>query len=188
MTKEEIEKKQNRSKFILGIVLVGLMLFSTAGYAFFQSSKTDSKKISYGGIKFIFGEDGYWHFSINNNDYATQYNPKEVENISSSIFAGLTAYSGKNLYFSADSNRESIDEINRNIGRFSERVQLACVDECEEDLPVKNCTENIIIIQETNSTSLIKQEDNCIYILSSIQDSVKASDKFIFDLLRIKNA
>lgn len=184
MTKEDIEKKEKRNKLILGIVLVALMLFSTAGYALFSSEKTGTIKVQYKGIDFIYGEDGYWHFFINNVEFATQHNPLETENITSSLTARLESFSNQNLYFTYDSERYATEELARNIGRLSSRVQYVCLGECEQDLPVKNCTENIILVQDSNQT-LIKQEDNCIYILSNTENSVRAADKLIFDLLGI---
>lgn len=184
-TKEELEKKSSRNKTILSIVLGALMLLSTAGYALYRfDNPSIQKKIKYNNIEFSFLDDGYWHFTINNKNFATQYNPIDTANISSVLNIRLANYNSKNLYFSYDSNRFGAEEILRNIGNYADRVQYACLEECKEDLPVKNCSDNIIIIQNINET-LIKQEDACVYILADSENAVKASDKFIFSILGI---
>lgn len=184
INKDNTEKKQRRNKIILSIILVVLMIFSTAGYAIYQSTGSGNKKVTYNGIKFTLGNDGYWHFSFLNQDFLTRYNPYEVSNISASISLKIDNYNNKILYFSYDSDRDGINEILQNL-KVENRVQYVCIDDCNEDLPVKTCSDNIIIIQEFNSTSLIKQEQNCIYILAEPADIIKASDKFIFKILGI---
>lgn len=184
VTKEEREGKERRNKTIIGIILVGIMIFSTAGFAFnsLRGNGEEAEKINYNGLEFALKEDGLWHFNIQEQEFATEYNPIDTENISIPVYANLQNYLGKPLYFSFNSRNEGINEITRNIGRYVERTQKVCITECEEDLPVKNCTDNIIIIEKRNET-LINQEENCIYILSD--DVVKAGDAFVFKLLGI---
>ena len=180
ITKEERERKETRNKLILGIILVGVMLISTAGYAFISGGKTEEKKIIYNSIKFQLYEDGLWHAQKEGIELATLYNPKETENISISFYPNLNDYSSSILYYEYDSKQEGMDEINRNIGRFSERAQFVCINECEADWPVKNCSsENIISLKEANLTK-IERQDKCIYITAPSEEIVKAADSFIF--------
>jgi len=182
-TREEKEKKESRNKLVIGIILVGIMVLSTAGYAFFSNEKSNPKEaINYNGIEFSRGDDGLWHATIQGYDFSFSYNPKEAENITSYISASINSYTNKPLYFSYDSDNMGTNEITRNIGNFVERVQYVCMDNCSENLPIKNCSDNIIIIKEANET-LIKQEENCIYILAKQDDVLRASDKFIFKIL-----
>lgn len=181
ISKEEKDSKQRRNSMIIGIILIAIMVFSTAGYAFFGRENKNTNKISYNNIKFFLLDDGLWHFNLNNEEYATEHNPKETENISFSLTLNKYSYENKPLYFSYDSERQGIDEISRNIGRFAERIQYACMENCTEDYPIKNCSSNIIIIKERNE-SLIKQEDNCVYIFSN---DLKAEDAFIFKILEV---
>ena len=184
ITQEHKGKKEKRNRIIIGIILVGVMLLSTAGYAFFGGEKSNVEKLDYKGIKFSLGDDGLWHFLIQEQEFATTNNPKETENISSNINLKINDYSQKVLYFSQDSDNQGLQEIARNIERFTTRMWKACLDNCSEDLPIKNCSENIIIIRES-SESLIKQEENCVYILFNENDAIRASDAFIFKILGI---
>jgi hypothetical protein len=188
-TAGEKEKREARNRLIIGIILVGIMVLSTAGYAFFSNERTNGstnngESLDYNGLIFEKGNDGYWHTAIQGYNFSFSFNPKETENISGYIFLKLNSYANKPLYFSSGSNALGIGEITRNIGNFVERVQYVCVSNCSEDLPVKNCSDNIISIEDSNETS-IKQEENCSYILARYDDVLKASDKFIFKILGI---
>ncbi len=186
LTREERERKEMMNRVIVGLVLVVIMILSTIGYSFYYTGKSNVKKIEYSGIEFILKEDDLWHFEINQYEFATVHNPKETENITSFITSNLLSYQGKPLYFSYDSERKGTEEIIRSIGRFVARIQYVCLDECEGDLPIKNCSENIIIIKEAGE-NLIKQEDNCVYVLAKEGDILKVSDAFIFRILGLKN-
>ena len=181
LSKEEIEAKETRNKTILSIILVLLLVFSSVGYAFYQSSSTKKEKVEYKDIEFAKESDGLWHFFIGESEFATYYNPLETENMSSDISLNFNDYYQKKVYFSQSSILEGADEISRNLGRFA-YFQYACLGECEENFPEKNCSDNIIIIQES-SENLIKQEENCIYIMTSQENVIKASDKFLFSIL-----
>ena len=54
-------------------------------------------------------------------------------------------------------------EIAYNLGKFASKVQNACYGQCNEDLPEKTCTDNLIVISYSN-TSKVYQQDNCIFI------------------------
>ena len=185
-TREQREKRNSRNKLIIGLVLVVLMVFSSAAYAFFsRDDVTTAKKIEYNGIKFSLLEDGRWHGIIQNQEYMTIFNPKEAENVTGNVIPGVEKYSGKPLYFSYDSDREGTDEVSRNLGSLAERAQYVCIDECKEDWPVKNCaSDNVIIIKDSNTT-IIRQEEKCVYILAPRDDLVRASDAFIFKTLEL---
>jgi len=188
VSREEREKKEKRNKIVIGLILVGIMVLSTAGFAFFQirgGTRNEIDKIEYKGIKFFLLEDNLWHFFVDNEEFAVFFNPQEIENISiSTTSLSLGNFFGKRVYFSYESDREGINEISRNLGRFFKGMQLACLEKCEEDLPLKNCSDNIIIIKEANE-SLIKQEENCVYVLGKKEELVKMSDGFIFKFLGI---
>lgn len=182
MPREKREKIERRNKTLVGLVLVVIMVLSVAGYGFLQTGKEDAEKIEYKDIEFILENDGLWHFNFQGKDFSTVNNPKETENIYGFLNLNLQNYMGKPLYFSHDSIRDGMNEIARNIGGFVWRAQLACIGECKEDLPIKNCSDYIIIIKQANET-LIKQEENCIYVLARENEIINASDAFIFKIL-----
>ena len=182
--REERERKERKNRTILGIILVGIMVLSSAGYAIYNTEKDDIEKINYKGTEFNLKQDNLWHFTFENKEFSTFYNPEQTENIISDNL-NLNKFYGGILYFSQDSDTEGINEIFKNIGMFFSRIQEACIEECKEDLPVKNCSDNIILIREA-SENLIKQEDNCVYILANKTETIKASDAFIFKFLQIQ--
>ncbi len=183
ITREKRERIEKRNKTIVGLVLVGIMVFSVAGYAFYNIRGEEIEKIEYKNIEFVLKEDGLWHFFIQGYEFSTFFNPQQVQDIEVLGNLNLGKLRGKPLYFSHDSDVEGTQEIDRNVNIFMERVQKACIYECEEDLPFKDCEEdNIIIIRESSET-LIKQEENCIYILGKENELIKASDAFIFKFL-----
>jgi len=122
---------------MVGVILIGVMVLSTAGYAFFNTGKDEVKSIEYKGVKFLLGSDGLWHFNVNGYSFSTSYNPKETENISVSSALKLGDYSGRPLYFLYDSKTEGTSEIIKNLGNLVSRVQYACLEECNENWPIK---------------------------------------------------
>ena len=68
-----------------------------------------------------------------------------------------------------------------------QRIQPACLDkECDEDenLAVKNCTDNFIIIKK-DDVSKIEQEDNCVFISAPQENLTRITDEFLFKILSI---
>jgi len=194
ITRSEQDKKRKKNQFIIGIILIALMLFSTLGYALSGNSEdnTNSKKIEYKGIEFLQDNSGYWHFNVQGYDFVTKYNPEEVKDVSFFNYLTLQNYANKPLYFVGD-YQEPIYEISRNINPFVARFNNACLDEenCKGNFPVKNCSEdNIIIIQEIDydSESEVKenilQQDNCIFITANLGNQTKYADALLFKLLR----
>lgn len=187
-----INKKDNsrQNQLILGVGLIILMVFSTLGYALTgRNDEEINKKIEYQGIEFVQDNSGYWLFEVQGDIFITKYNPEEVEDISFSGNLRLANYQDKPLYFIGDAN-EPVIEIARNIERFVLRIQNACInkEDCEEDLPVKNCFEdNVIIIAEPKSgeTEDLYQEGNCIFITANFANQTRYADKFIYNLLGI---
>ena len=166
------------------------MLFSTLGYALGGQNNNDSdEKIRYNGIEFIQDSSGYWKFILNNYEFFVKHSPEEVKDINFKGNLDLSDLQDNPLYFVGGSQEPTI-EIARNLERFVLRIQNACIDgeDCEGDLPIKNCFEdNIIIIKELESGEAgeIYQEGNCVYIGASYADQTKYADKFLYDLLGI---
>ena len=193
------------------------MVLSLGGYALMSGSNNDKTKnqiIKYNQIEFI-ENSGNWYFNLYGSKFETRYNPKELENMSLTIFNNfnnlnssnpkgsdfnitLLNYQNKPLYFSGDSENfiNCFYEINKNINPFILRQQLACLENetCSKDLPIKNCKQdNIIIIKNfenyTPKTNLnfteIYQRDNCVFIITNDEDSMKSCDLFLFKILGI---
>ncbi len=189
LTQEEKERKGTRNKVIIGLILVGIMVLSTAGFSFFSGSKKEIRKTNYNGIEFILNENNFWQFRIQNFEFLTQNNPKDTENISVPVFITINDFYGKPLFFLGKGAAKQ--EIAQNLKNFALRMQDACIEEheemCEKDAPIKNCSrDNVVIIKEANLTE-ISQEDNCIFILSPYGEQTRAADAFIFKILGVRN-
>mgnify|MGYP003977752177 CR=1 FL=1 len=184
-------KKDNskQNQLILGIGLIILMLFSVLGYALGGRSDNSGEILEYNGIKFIQEGSGYWNFENQGFGFLTKYHPEELEDIRFDSKMSLADFNEKALYFVGNS-QEPIIEIARNLEQFVLRIQNACIDEedCEGDLPIKNCFEdNIIIIKEPELGEAEKtsQQGNCIYITASFANQTRYADKAIYHLLGI---
>ncbi len=166
------------------------MVSSILGYALLgRSGENENKKIEYKGIEFIQDNSGYWYFETQGYQFTTKYNPEETNEISFSNSLNPNNYANKPLYFSRDIG-EGASEIDRNLReRFVSRTWGACLDEnCSEDLPIKNCSiDNIIVINELKDgqEENIYQEENCVFIFSSFENQTKYADKFLFEFLGI---
>lgn len=187
LSEEEKNKRAKRNGMVVGIILIGIMIISSAGYAFYNTNKTNTEnknEVEYNGFKFNLQEDGLWHVKLGNNELVTQFNAKEVENISTPSIS-LQQYTNKPLYFVSENNL-AVNEIAKNLNNFVARVQYACLEkECKDNLPVKNCTQNLIIIEDSNKTE-VKKQDNCVFISAPYSESNRASDAFIFQIFGVK--
>ncbi|MEK6874109.1 MAG: hypothetical protein AABW91_04645 [Nanoarchaeota archaeon] len=187
-TQAEIEKRQNRNKVIIALVFVVLMVFSTAGFALFSGTGISSKKNTknYNGIEFNANENGYWDFKIQNQAFQTSYTPDETQEIESD-FISISEINGKPLYF-VNPEATSLNEIVYNLGRYATRYQEACLKglNCtNSDNIIKTCDDNVIVFQESNETS-IKRNDNCIYINYSPGNEIIVGNRLIFKALGVQ--
>ncbi len=185
-TREDAERKDRRNKIIIGVVLVVVMLLSTLGYSLMSGNKNNEEvaTVNYNGLDF-YKQGDFWAVNIQNNVFYFSYLPNETD--SNSIKKSIQDYSGKPLYFTGRGLAEQ--EILRNLQVVVGRAQFACLEEinCTEDLPVKNCSSNVIIIKEQAVTkSIINQEENCVFIITNSSDSVRAADSFLYKILGIK--
>ncbi|MBU0958009.1 MAG: hypothetical protein KKF56_04340 [Nanoarchaeota archaeon] len=184
-TKESREKKDKRNKLIIGIILIGLMVVSTAGYASFGGGGGDDSesKVVYNGYEFFELGNGYWGTVYGEGELITAYNPEETEEIIVP-YVTLNQYYGNILYFDSES-KEIKDEISRVLFPYVTRIQDGCLyeDDCQGDWPIKNCTSNMIIVRNSPET-YIQKEDNCIMI-NYVNESLKVADAFIFRAFEI---
>ncbi len=190
-TPAETERRERRNKLLIGIVLVGVMILSTAGYAFLNNAYTNSgqtqQKVNYNGHEFKLTPNSLWQTSLNGQDFQFQNLPNETQEIS---LKGVTLnfYSGKPLYMTSE-NPEAANEIASALGRYLPRqIQNVCVKGqfCTDDLPEKDCLEdNIIIIKEGNATQL-SQQDHCVIIEGEYAGQINLADAFLYKILGIR--
>jgi hypothetical protein len=189
VSKEERAKRDRRNQLIIGGILILVMVGSVLGYAFGrEQDSTDTEKIIYNGLEFT-KTGNLWDVDTGTYQLSFLYNPEETEKINSALNP-LSRYSNQPLYISSE-NSEAEVEIYRNLfyqNQIVQRVQNACFEgeKCEDEtFPIKNCTDNLIIIKESNNTG-IKQQNNCVFIEGSGKNLTKLSDSFLFKLTGIQ--
>lgn len=192
LDQQEKEKKRKRNQIIIGIILAGLMVLSSVGFAFLNTnfggnnSKTNPGKENYNSYEFTAENNGLWSTDITGMKFYFRYTPKETEDINVPN-VDLGKYAGKILYINSQDSR-AIQEISSVLQLYSSRVQYACIEgmECKNnELPLKTCDDNIISIEESNSTE-ITITNNCVFIKGKGSDKLKASDAFLYKLLGIR--
>lgn len=171
---------------MIGGFLIFIMLISIIGYSF-KGDEEENQKIKYNGIEFV-KESNLWSAEINDFKFYFKYNPNEVEKLNNSLNK-LNDYYNKPLYFYSE-NSEAETEIYRNLFYYNQivqRIQKACLEgeECNEDLPIKNCEDNIIIIKESEENE-VTQEQNCVFIKGKKEKIIKLVDSFLYDIIGVQ--
>lgn len=190
-TKKQEAKGQKRNQGILVIILVLLLLGSTFGIIVnsFGDSQDSNTNVTYNGKEFFY-QNGYWVYDVGNYQLGFLYNPKETENLSEqtnvNIYDSIVSYQNVPVYIYSEESGAEI-EIYRNLYPFAERVQNACPEgkECDEDVPVKDCSNRLIIIEKSDTNEIV-QEENCVYIKGKEENLIKLSDEFLYRLFGIK--
>lgn len=186
------KRKQRFYQILFGIGLIFIMFSSIIGYGFISRDDEEGDQVTrnYHGVEFASVSD-FWVANIGGYDFAFRYHPEDTPRIYTNI-SSVEAYYYKPLYIQSVEDI-SAAEIYTNLNYFVERMQKACLDKgnetiCEGDLPVKNCSNNIIVIQEPeegmNSTT-ITQNQSCVFITAPRSELVKATDEFLFKVLGI---
>jgi hypothetical protein len=178
-TVELVAKKRKRNQIIMGVVLVFLLVVSTAGFSLMSSEDDEKNFIEEKGFKF-FRQNGLWVVEIGSEVFGFQYLPSEVENISSTGIFDIGDYVDKPLYFIGQG--DGISEILNVLGSYALRYQEACLENinCEKDLPLKGCEDNIIIFDAGEDA--ISKEGGCVYLSG---DPIRTSDAFLYKIIHI---
>ena len=169
----EIKQSSKKNKWILGALLLILMVGSIAGFAFMSSPNDTSNQNNIEGIQNIGNQ---WVMNYNGQRLVFNSGPEDVKNIRVGVYSDFGSYYNKNLYISSNYSFMTT-EIAYNLGKFASKVQNACYGQCNEDLPEKTCTDNLIVISYSN-TSKVYQQDNCIFI----EGNIKAVDAFLYKI------
>jgi len=176
--KEQSEAKKSR---IIVIIVSTILLFSILGYSFKGFNTDNNEKKTYGNLEFELTQNG-WQFNVEGMSFIMQYLPEETMNISANMTLNVQDYVNQPLYFSTESLQEGIRELEGNMYNFVFRMQYACLSENCTEYAIKNCTnDKIIVIKEANET-FISQEDNCITIHTALEETVRASDRFLYKI------
>ncbi|MFH1451697.1 MAG: hypothetical protein ABIF88_00815 [archaeon] len=204
-TPEEIAAKKKRDQILIGIIMVVILVLSTAGFSLMSSDRENASEVNENGYTFI-RDGGQWKVNFNGNILGFNYLPSEVENVSIEGTFDLEQYSNQVIYFVGSGN---VYEILNSLGAYIERYQSACLEgySCEGDFPVKDCSSNLIVFDRgevdnnwKNSDNKINDEEiklyedidggitgvfrreNCIFLTG---DTLKSSDAFLYKVLKI---
>lgn len=180
--KSDREKKKKRNQIIVSIVLVFIMFFSVLGYSFQSQENSKDKKINYNGFEFN-NQNGYW--VLKDSSFVFKYNPLQIEE-SNSELKKLDNYLNKPLYIFSE-NQEAELEIYTNLRSVVQRIQYACLgnETCSENLPVKTCDDNFVIIKEAEKNEIL-QEENCVFINGDYENLTQLTDEFLFKIIGIR--
>lgn len=190
-TKEIAEKKKRRNQWIIGVILVGVMLFSTLGYAFRgrdnaedNTNPGEGSSTNYHGQTFLF-QNGLWMIQKGDLVFSFKNLPNDA-NLDQGLDK-ITSYVNKPLYVYSE-NVDAEYEVYRNLDQIVLRRQGACPEgkECVGDIPTKTCNDNFIII-EVGEYPVITQQDHCVFITGP-QDSLESlTDEFLLEAIGISN-
>ncbi len=174
-TPEEKEKRRRRNGIITGTIMLSILILGTIGFAFSFNEKTQQVN---NNLDNPLGKKG---IELNGRTHYFLYPSEETKDIDvMNIHSDLSYFSGKPLYIDSDNSAVST-EIASNLVNYVPRIQEACYGECAKDLPIKNCTDNIIIIKYSNE-SRVYQQEGCYFILGG----VKEADALLYKILNIK--
>jgi len=179
-SKADIERENKRNQIIIGVVMILLLVGAPLGYSLFSGDgKISQSSIEENGTKFI-NTNGYWKTQKDNQEFYFTNLPSNSSEINRTGRYNINDYRDKILYFVNGS--QGVSEILINMNRYILRGQGACLDEnCSDDLPVKNCSDNLIIFTEGDTDKVYKNE-NCVYIEG---EEVKGADAFLYEVLDI---
>ncbi len=185
-TAEQHFKKTKNRKAWLAILMLVILIGSTAGYAFYfvDSESTNLDEIDVSGQtsdeQRLIQSNGFWFGQYNGQYIPFTNHVNETKNIEVSTDRKIADYVGKVLY--VDSKNSEVDsEISSSLGKYSERVQRACYGSCEENIPEKGCDSNLIVFRESEKNK-VYQEENCIFI----DGDLKAVDAFLYKIFEIE--
>jgi len=186
----DIERIRRRNNIILGVVMIALLVGSTAGYSLMSADSEDENVVEERGFKFV-RDGGMWRLGFDEGKFFSfQYLPSEVDEIDVNVSVEFGDYSGQPLYFVNPS--EGAGEVLNVLGEYLLRYQEACLDSgyeenstnetvCEGDLPVKDCNSNLIIFEAGNETR-VYGEGNCVFIEG---DFIRGVDAFLYKILGV---
>jgi hypothetical protein len=176
LTREETARKEKRRNQILSIVLLLIMVGSTAGFAFFSRSDGSSS----GGKDKVVPYGDKWATYIDDQPIIFSNPPDVLNDTSVILLSTIGQFSGKPLYIVSDSNA-FYGEIYSSLGRYAARVQNACYSSCENSTLVeKTCADNLIVIKPAEKNK-VYQNQSCIFI----EGDMRAVDAFLYRVLGI---
>jgi len=178
LSKEEAAQKEKRRNIVISLILLGIMVLSTVGFAFVYNS--DNDKSGENNNEKVQSMGNSWIARYGDQNLVFSSSPESLNITKAGFISDLSQYYGKPLYI--DSESEAIYyEIYSNLGKYAERVQHGCYEECENSTwPEKNCTDNVIVFNQEDENK-ITQNQNCIFI----DGDMRAVDSFLYRIFEL---
>lgn len=182
-SKGESEKKRKRNTFILSVVMISILLFSTAGYF---SMREDTSSAN--GEKRVENIGDSWVLKYGDQTMTLSNSPESAANVSIFMLKNLQSFYGKTVYVASDSDA-GYYEIDSSLGRYTERLQPACYGKCNKNYPEKDCNNTMIIIRALNESvseielgkGKVYEQDNCVFI----EGGLSAVDAFLYRIFEV---
>ena len=174
-TQAEIEKREKRNKTIIGIVIITLLVLSTAGFALNGVGIGDSNQQPSNGAPYYNGQ--YWIYGQAGQESYFTYQKEDINFSASLLNKGLSDYYGGIIYIDSQDSTV-LNEIAINLRRYSSSIKEACYGACDRDLPEKTCEENLIVFKESEN-QIIREEQKCVFIYGNL----KTVDAFLYNTL-----
>ena len=186
-----MKKNSNKSKILISIIIIFLMITSVLGFISLSSTST---KINYKGLKFK-NIDDRWIAIVNNQQISLAFSPEELPN-NPTIISLNDLNSAQKIYVTSnptENTQQAQIEFFNNLMPFLSPILIqACTEDipqCSEK-PLKTCqdatpTTKIILFKESNQT-LINYQDNCLTIQGKGQDLIKKIDSLVLYILGLK--
>ena len=184
MSEKEKEKKQQKLRWLVGILMAGLMLLATLGYfaaEFFQGGFQDStfqEQVIDGRTYLDFGDS--WGHTFGTRTYYFFNLPNQIGN----IFQGnveFSDYNNRPLYLVNE--KPEADFVLSNLAGYYRSVEKACLEDCPENFQIVDCSENVIVFQEDSfENTRVEQQENCLFIYGDFERGI---DAISYSLLNI---
>ena len=179
-----------KSQLIIVIFIVVIMVSSVIGFVNVkQDNNLNQNSIDYSGVKFNIDNNGRYQANINDKSFIFDYLPDEIKDINLPEFnvQGEKYYLIIN-YSEKDNNIDySLNKLGYTLNLLGIRAIIACDNEenCNLDLPVKDCSNNAFYIKKSNVNKVYLQ-DKCITIEGDNLGISKIIDKINLKLAGIK--
>lgn len=182
---EEIERREKRRNRILTFFMLGILVLSTLGFAFFYNASptTDPgqeiENSNLDGRPKIEQSGDRWSVRFGDQTLLFSSSPEIAKNISANFSLTLSDFQSLPLYLFIK-NEGIKAEVASTLGLYTQRVQEACYGKCEENLPEKNCSSNLIVWKESGENRVYGGE-KCIFI----EGDIRAADAFLYRIFGI---
>lgn len=173
---DELETKRKSRNRIFAFVVLGMLILSSVGYAFL--SNPDAETVNQISNEKVQNVGDQWLVRYGDQIHYLSSSPESAKDIPVNSYLGLGDYAGKIVYLVAN-NQDIENEIGGNLGIYA-KIQKACYGECNEDLPIKDCSSQMIIWKDS-SENKVYQEDQCVFI----EGDIVAVDAFLYRLLGV---